>query len=367
MKNFLATLVGFMLMTQSAFAYSFVFGDVQEDNVFIFSIEYLAENGVVDGYPDGDFKPWNKINRAEMLKILIEGQMLTWELDELDDPLMPFMYDDNECFDDVPAGQWYTGYVCYAKDLGIVEGYEGNLFKPDQNVTFVEAMKMTLETFNYSYEEMDLWYEGIVTKAALYNFNPLNITSFDQEIDRAQMSDIIARVLNYEDDSLEDFLGSAYNIYQTYNTIYNGTSQIVEYHLMVQEKFKKLKTKPTSLYHHDEYEFTLWTNAYCAPHLEIKEIETPSYEGDLAIENYGLFPVGDQWTSEWLYYGIIATEDFDAFAEDNTFSTVRELLTIDDGDKIVFSNIAFQDAPVTMPDHCIDHEVVQASGVAHLD
>jgi hypothetical protein len=35
------------------------------------SVEYLKENGVVQGYDDGSFKPENLINRAEFTKIIV--------------------------------------------------------------------------------------------------------------------------------------------------------------------------------------------------------------------------------------------------------------------------------------------------------
>jgi len=38
--------------------------------------------------------------------------------------------------------------VCYAKDHGIVKGYDDGTFKPFQNVAVAEALKMALETFD---------------------------------------------------------------------------------------------------------------------------------------------------------------------------------------------------------------------------
>ena len=37
------------------------------------SIEFLQNRGVVEGYPDGTFGPERKINRAEIMKIILEA------------------------------------------------------------------------------------------------------------------------------------------------------------------------------------------------------------------------------------------------------------------------------------------------------
>ena len=49
------------------------FSDVPDNSVHYAAVEYLKTKGVINGYPDGSFQPDKAINRAETLKILLLG------------------------------------------------------------------------------------------------------------------------------------------------------------------------------------------------------------------------------------------------------------------------------------------------------
>ncbi len=92
----------------------------------------LAERGVIGGNPDGTFLPRKAVDRASMLKMLYVAAGLTPGTDK------------KNCFRDVQPGSWYESYVCDAVARGFVQGYEGNVFRPAQSVTRVEALKLTI-------------------------------------------------------------------------------------------------------------------------------------------------------------------------------------------------------------------------------
>jgi hypothetical protein len=62
-----------ILFLSTSFTTFAVFTDVDE-NLYPFhiSITWLEEQGVVEGYSDGTFRPHNNVNRAEFLKMLYE-------------------------------------------------------------------------------------------------------------------------------------------------------------------------------------------------------------------------------------------------------------------------------------------------------
>lgn len=100
------------------------FSDVQKD-----SLNYLYQHHYIDGYSDGTFGPKKEINRAELVTLLLRAEGVS---------LTPAQ----NCFPDVQVGVWYHDYVCTAKELGYVQGYQGGLFEPEKTVNHAEAAKM---------------------------------------------------------------------------------------------------------------------------------------------------------------------------------------------------------------------------------
>jgi len=185
MKKFIVfTVVSFLFLALSAVA-AFKYSDVNSANNYSEDIQLISDLGIVKGYDDGTYKPYQTLNRAELLKIIIEASF--------EDEFEAFA--GQNCFSDVPGSEWYTKYVCFAKDRGIVEGYSNGRFEPDQEINFVEALKITLKGFDYKYDVSDPWYKGIVEVAESHNFIPLSVSYFDQSLNRGQMADLIARIL----------------------------------------------------------------------------------------------------------------------------------------------------------------------------
>lgn len=83
-------------------------------------IKSLVQSGVMTGYPDGSFKPDNKINRAEFATILVNAYKLTPKNDIV--------------FDDI-RGHWAQEYISTVASYGIVKGYGANRFGPEDLIT----------------------------------------------------------------------------------------------------------------------------------------------------------------------------------------------------------------------------------------
>jgi hypothetical protein len=72
MKNIFATLcLVSILLPQTAIAATTTFSDVNENIFQHKAIQVFMSDGIISGYPDGTFKPAQPINRAEALKIII--------------------------------------------------------------------------------------------------------------------------------------------------------------------------------------------------------------------------------------------------------------------------------------------------------
>ena len=153
------------LLVRSSRIQTLPFSDVDSKHSNFAAIDYLFQEDVFVGYDDGTFRPDNTVNRAELLKILVEGGGIT-----------PSSSEYKNCFTDV-AEDWFAPYVCYAKAEGWVEGYEDGSFMPGEAVNKVEALKMLLlsQGIDVSTSEEDLeefsdvnsddWFYGYVTTA----------------------------------------------------------------------------------------------------------------------------------------------------------------------------------------------------------
>ncbi len=105
-------------------------------------IEFAAQSGLIQGYPDGTFQGERVINRAEALKLVFsfykEGVPTDLRGEEL---LAHYEYTTNPATDlDLQA--WYAPYVVAAYHCGIVQGYPDGTFLPGKEVSHAEFLKI---------------------------------------------------------------------------------------------------------------------------------------------------------------------------------------------------------------------------------
>jgi hypothetical protein len=114
-------------------AASGTFSDVPQTHPNYVAIMYLKSQGILGGYEDGTFKPDALVNRAEALKILMMGNKV-----EVPETVA------QASFSDYQAGDWFAKFVEQAKTLGIVNGNPDGTFAPARNVNRAEFIKMLL-------------------------------------------------------------------------------------------------------------------------------------------------------------------------------------------------------------------------------
>lgn len=131
LQRTLATFLALALLTIPIAATSFP--DVPDNAVYADAAEYLNEAGIMQGDAQGNFNPDKSVTRAQMAAILCRM------LDETED-----LATDGSQFTDVPASYWANGYILKAADLGIIGGYKDGTFKPDNTVTFEQAVTMVV-------------------------------------------------------------------------------------------------------------------------------------------------------------------------------------------------------------------------------
>lgn len=208
MKKIINKFAFFLIITLSSsnLANAQKFSDT-ENNIYEEAIYFLQGQKIIRGYDDQTFRPDNKINRAEFLKILITTNY-TNELEEGG-------YKE-KCFKDIEnIYEWYVPYACLAKRYGIIKGYEGNLLKPEKNINFVEASKIINNIYSKNTKESnDIWYKNYVEYLLFNKLVPPKLTRFDKEITRGEVSEMITRVIKLKANKLDNYLEFRKNKYE---------------------------------------------------------------------------------------------------------------------------------------------------------
>ena len=125
-----ATTIFFRLLTEESRSANLTktngYTDVASDAWYNTAVSTMTKAGIVDGYPDGTFRPDAPITRAEMAKII----SLFAKLDKSESR-----------FSDI-AGHWAEAYIKLAAGNGWVAGYPDGTFGPQRNITRAETATM---------------------------------------------------------------------------------------------------------------------------------------------------------------------------------------------------------------------------------
>lgn len=105
--------------------YSSSFRDVAQGRWYSNFIGFLEADRILTGYPDGTFRPNNRITRAEFATIISKFAELK---------------DGNASFSDIKSNHWAKSYIDNAVAQGWMNGYPNGTFKPDQAITRAEVV-----------------------------------------------------------------------------------------------------------------------------------------------------------------------------------------------------------------------------------
>lgn len=146
------------------------FPDVDPTTLNGYAAVFLYNKGIIQGFPDGQFKGWNMVDRSQASKMLLKS---------IDVPIVNRT--NNGQFTDVVAGQWYVPYVMKASELGIIYGDAGKrTFRPADGVNTAEFLAMLARAFDapeylqhgYTDVSPDSWYSKYAGIAWQYNLFP---------------------------------------------------------------------------------------------------------------------------------------------------------------------------------------------------
>lgn len=98
------------------------YSDIGGKEWFHDDVDYVIEKGLMQGYGNGTFRPWEPLTRAELVQILYN-----WA----GKPQVEI----TDRFSDVKTGIWYSEAVSWAYEKGIVNGMGDGTFGPNLPIT----------------------------------------------------------------------------------------------------------------------------------------------------------------------------------------------------------------------------------------
>lgn len=131
-----------------AFSDTAALSDAQKD-----AVSYAYENKIITGYEDNTFRPYNTITRAEFATMICR--------------LMKYETNDLCSFDDA-KDHWGSAYINACVKAGAINGVGNNLFAPDAEITFEQAVKIVSVVCGVA-DGSEIYPDGFIDKAKVEN------------------------------------------------------------------------------------------------------------------------------------------------------------------------------------------------------
>lgn len=113
------------------------FPDIQDHWAQPF-IRTLANEGIVEGYLDGTYRPEQAVNRDEFAALVNQA----FEQENIRE------IESGSAYRDIPEGYWAEGAIEAAYQQGFMTGYPGGVFRPNQPISKVEALTSLARNLN---------------------------------------------------------------------------------------------------------------------------------------------------------------------------------------------------------------------------
>ncbi|MGM9550997.1 MAG: S-layer homology domain-containing protein [Clostridia bacterium] len=157
------------------------------------AVDVLSALGIMGGYTDGSFLPYNTITRAEMVAVAVKLA----GIDEYPETAP----DDMDLFNDMYDYEgWAGGVIALAKAAGIARSDEDGNFNPDMSASYEDAMQMVVSALGYSHQAIS---RGDKLSDYVYVAQRLGLTkklstSMGQNITRGDVAKLVYAALTVD-------------------------------------------------------------------------------------------------------------------------------------------------------------------------
>ena len=118
----------------SVIAFSFLFGTAYAG--YDKATETLTEQGILQGDENGNLNLESYVTRAEFAKMAVKA----FNIDVKNNYINKFS--------DLSKAHWAYDYIMSATENGIINGFEDGTVRPDDNITYEQAIKMAVHVMN---------------------------------------------------------------------------------------------------------------------------------------------------------------------------------------------------------------------------
>lgn len=187
MKHKILCILLLFCLTDSLPVFSAGFYDIA-DSAYQEEILDLTALGVVEGYEDGSFQPDNLLTRAEFCQLMLRLNGVDRES----------VSANRQYYPDVPFRHWAFDAVGYMTAQGWISGGNDGKFNPDRPITYVEAVKITVNFLGYKYRTefaggYPTGYQATAIELGLTK--GISGLNFDESINRGECSKLLHNAL----------------------------------------------------------------------------------------------------------------------------------------------------------------------------
>lgn len=183
----LLAIVGLMSVVSFAFAEDSNersrFRDVYPSDKHRAAIEWMADQGIVKGYPDESFRGDRTVNRAEAVKMIVASTSDT-----------TITQCRQTVFTDVAATDWYEPFVCVALNNNWIESNESQLFRPSDTINAGELSVLLARVYDLPSAKSNPWYASAMQSLGSRKVIPPDIEAAGQSVSRAQLAEFLWRL-----------------------------------------------------------------------------------------------------------------------------------------------------------------------------
>ncbi len=142
-----------LVLPGASSAFASAFPDVNDSAYYYDAVADLVGRDIISGYPDGSFKPDDPVTRAQLAVMLVNANGIRTASKRSN-------------FSDVPRSHWAYGFVSAAASEGYLTGYPDGSFRPDNNVSYNEALTMIVASLGYTMADLTGTYPTCFTDKA---------------------------------------------------------------------------------------------------------------------------------------------------------------------------------------------------------